>query len=1081
MRYERLHARDVAGAREGILDLIQNNPRSNITIYFHGWNGFGATAVLRSIPQALVTMRDPPPKLCFDKKIYIDCSTWESKRVMQRKITEELKLDQRTRAMFEEQDEEDDFNGVDHVSRDVVWEVSAVIEESLRGSRIIVVFLNGSNNGEVITLSDFGIPEYYCTIVWTFSRRFVTMDEFQYLKDIAKLGESLRRTNLLIYTLNKPTGLSDSQLNALLYEEAASIVARYPFMQDMGLNMVTECWRYGFFLRRSSHSTIGLDWAAHAPNFWVCDGVIQGDRAREISNALESEISYGGDSSLLNEVFARMMQHSETSHLVVEHEEDHKSIKTYAKRPYRWIFVTSKNKIVQDNMQTIVARASSIFLAFDRTIGAPRLPNALFKQCNRLGVLVLSGCAFSFGSPPFLHCLTLRFLGLSNCTHQNNPTQHEEGDSVTKWACLHSLWVLDLRYTDWGEILSDEKTGLMTNLTELSIEGVRCWQYASQLQKRLPCLQRLRIIKPARHQEHAVSMDMDSSFVNKKKLEILDLSGNSNMKKLPAGLAAEASRLEVLVLDGCDELQDVVLHNCLLRSFSFDGYGSASHWMASTGKLPPMSSRPEASSAGGKKDAKTSKISLKGCTRLDKLFLRGLPNLVELDLSGCAIKVLDFGAMVVDVPKLKRLFLLGCECLRAIKWGSVEQQSKLLLQLICIDIRPGTWGMRSPSLGTHQESSRLQVHAVITDARLARSLWTLVDRTNKDGCCFNISITTSSSASSDEVDLKPEATESKETMVGSSDQRSRCVVAAGGLYGDVSTKVADDGLLSSSMMQAFPQDPMEQLDRHIEIGDGSRHVQSEAEVSDPNYANNLAMVRYTQSLHVHDVSTCTNTMPIAYWLSLRRCRVERCPNLLAVFPPNTHEVYGKLETIRSSDLLAARCIWSKGVIELDLPRFKSLQHLHLRRCPSLQFALAMGSPSFFPSLETLHIIHCGGLRHVFVPGDEGHRHRGVQFPKLTTIHLHDVPALREICEDAKMLAPALKTIKIRGCWSLRRLPALKGRKPGRRRPTVEVEKDVWDKLDWDGVDAGHHPSLYKAPVHSRYYKKGCMLRGTVLR
>jgi hypothetical protein len=137
----------------------------------------------------------------------------------------------------------------------------------------------------------------------------------------------------------------------------------------------------------------------------------------------------------------------------------------------------------------------------------------------------------------------------------------------------------------------------------------------------------------------------------------------------------------------------------------------------------------------------------------------------------------------------------------------------------------------------------------------------------------------------------------------------------------------------------------------------------------------------------------------------------------------------------------------------------------------------MGERPSFPSLETLHIIHCGNLRHVFVPRDEKYQHTSVDFPKLTTIHLHDLPALRKICEAAEMLAPALETIKIRGCWSLRRLPALKGRhKPGKRRPAVEIEKDVWDALEWDG----HHSSLYEAPVHSRYYKRRT-LRTTVLR
>ncbi|KAJ1266859.1 hypothetical protein BS78_07G011600 [Paspalum vaginatum] len=306
------------------------------------------------------------------------------------------------------------------------------------------------------------------------------------------------------------------------------------------------------------------------------------------------------------------------------------------------------------------------------------------------------------------------------------------------------------------------------------------------------------------------------------------------------------------------------------------------------------------------------------------------------------------------------------------------------------------------------------------------------------------------------------------TVIGSSDQRRYDASAKTGLYGDVSIKMGD----GATPMQAFPQGPVGQLDHHIEIE------------MNPYGGNFPRLIWYnTQSLHVHDVSTYGNTMPSLYLDSLVWCRVERCPNLHTVFPPGSEEYNGKLETVWASDLLMARCIWSKGFISdyAKSPRSKSLRHLHLRRCPSLQFALAMGFPSSFPSLETLHIIHCSSLRHVFVPGDEKHQHPSVEFPKLTTIHLHDVPALREICEAAVMVAPALETIRIRGCWSLRRLPSLKGREPGtRRKTTVKIEKDVWDALEWDGVDVEHHPSLYEALVHSRHYKRR-MLRITVLR
>ncbi|KAF7092756.1 hypothetical protein CFC21_095214 [Triticum aestivum] len=74
-----------------------------------------------------------------------------------------------------------------------------------------------------------------------------------------------------------------------------------------------------------------------------------------------------------------------------------------------------------------------------------------------------------------------------------------------------------------------------------------------------------------------------------------------------------------------------------------------------------------------------------------------------------------------------------------------------------------------------------------------------------------------------------------------------------------------------------------------------------------------------------------------------------------------------------------------------------------------------------------------------------------------------------------MLAPKLETIKIRGCWSLGRLPTV-----AKQYPEVDCENDWWDNLEWDEGGVNHHPSLYK-PTHSRYYKKAQLPRGTVLR
>jgi hypothetical protein len=42
-----------------------------------------------------------------------------------------------------------------------------------------------------------------------------------------------------------------------------------------------------------------------------------------------------------------------------------------------------------------------------------------------------------------------------------------------------------------------------------------------------------------------------------------------------------------------------------------------------------------------------------------------------------------------------------------------------------------------------------------------------------------------------------------------------------------------------------------------------------------------------------------------------------------------------------------------------------------------------------------------------------------KFSKLKDIHLHDLPSLQEICA-ARMYAPMLESVYLRGCWSLSR-------------------------------------------------------------
>jgi hypothetical protein len=111
--------------------------------------------------------------------------------------------------------------------------------------------------------------------------------------------------------------------------------------------------------------------------------------------------------------------------------------------------------------------------------------------------------------------------------------------------------------------------------------------------------------------------------MDKKNLEILDLSGNREMENLSACFSM-ANSIQMIILDCCDGLENVIVPDRLrssLRSFSFDGYGPATHWMSSL-KLPLKSPEPEQPSDADKRDVKISMISLQGCTQLENFRAR---------------------------------------------------------------------------------------------------------------------------------------------------------------------------------------------------------------------------------------------------------------------------------------------------------------------------------------------------------------------------------------------------------------------------------------------------------------------------
>uniref|UniRef100_A0A0D9W523 NB-ARC domain-containing protein n=1 Tax=Leersia perrieri TaxID=77586 RepID=A0A0D9W523_9ORYZ len=447
-------------AVQRILDYFVDNQRDTRVIYFDGWRGFGASAVLRAVADQLAS-----PEACLelrlDKVIHIDCSTWKSPRAMQRAIAVELKLDS-VMEFLDEADEEDDLNGVDEGSRGEIMSITDVIDRTLRDQRLLFIFHNGS--GDYIYPINFGIPQLGIIhghfVLWTFRRRF------EGTGDYSKIKNKVKNTQLFAYETSYDIAINEL-LFPVLQKEATAIAANHLCMREINQERrIVHCCLYELFLYLCLPKNLENDGAARASAYWMCDDNIQHDQLWEISSALSKEIKWGLEASLLDEVWRGPIESSTENSICCQRFKDtdfgghHMS--------YPWITITASGILESHHLGSKTEGASSYLIAPERLNAPLVLADGLFDQLDNLQVLQLSYCFFCFASPPFIDCKNIRFLGLYHC--ENNITCKQS--DLRKWQFLRSLLVLDLIYTCWYEVLSKCITDLFVNLRELNIVGV---------------------------------------------------------------------------------------------------------------------------------------------------------------------------------------------------------------------------------------------------------------------------------------------------------------------------------------------------------------------------------------------------------------------------------------------------------------------------------------------------------------------------------------------------------------------------------------------------------------------------------
>ncbi|GJN07273.1 hypothetical protein PR202_ga25092 [Eleusine coracana subsp. coracana] len=1048
----------ISGAVEQILDELKEDERSSSgrhnVIYFDGWDGLGASAVLRAVGQAAASQENQHRRrglgLEFSHIFHIDCSKWVSRRAMQRVIAEQLKLPVSVMELMDAQDVEDDYQGVSKRSRAEMPQVSGAIYEHIiqklaMNRRFLVIFHNGSN--EELDLNSFGFPlSGYSRnkVLWSFQGRFRAFPK-------TKVDRALRNARVTTTDVVISAATSPPEKNSIALEwEAEDVqceIIKFGGTYRCNLWAAESFFLLMLRLRGMGNHFDDYDLATHGFNYWVCEDSHIKLRQKQFTETDDPADTLWRSCDALYQEMRLDEEYYRNPRLPSSVFRSFLEIKPYWSSP------------TYGFMRVLISEYE-------------RFPKDMFQNFNLLSVLKLSACTFHRRSPPFLCCDRLRFLHLDHCIAVETdfiPTVAEDTRQF-----LQRLWVLDVRYSK-GAFLVIEEMEFMTQLRELIVMGERPLDEEDLQRPILPNIRRLRV------KDSSLSRIVEQDEFPERSSETVVLSGRDKMELLEFSgvhvsgerrLSVESSLLETIILTGPTDMKE---------------------------------------------------ISLTGCAKLKNLFLsESFPDLGSICIAGTALETLDLSTVMA--PKLYGLYLLHCTKLCAILWPPLaEGKRKRYLDKLHVDTTQKEGANTTAISENHTTGREFDWHICARDARILRSLEPVKDYFGPNDALVEIL-----SPSHCDVDTGSgqQHVQVKLNQLMDTAKYADVVVNLMDINRKQEQGTKEGSSNAPAIMCICPSPPsVPSQGCYIHIQDNTSRTRPQAaSITLPGF-----ICDGTKVLHVHDslhiIRILTPTFTSTAWNKLEWCRVEECPKLECVFSPELVEVpegndietvsmFKKLRVTWASHLLNARYIWKCSVSSeawLDGGTFADLTLLHLYCCPRMIHVLHCPLPmdmdedmdrfKTFDRLETLEIMWCGDLSVAFhfnntafelvhnssasptyihspaydVLASElsDFQNYRIWFPKLKHIYLHELPQLRNICNNGLLVsAPELETIKIRGCWSLRILPIVWSNNVVQ----CDCEKEWWSRLKWESEE---HASHYK-PIHPRYYKK-TILRGSVLR
>nr|CAD1841175.1 unnamed protein product [Ananas comosus var. bracteatus] len=676
---------------------------------------------------------------------------------------------------------------------------------------------------------------------------------------------------------------------------------------------------------------------------------------------------------------------------------------------------------------SVYGNISSIFWNFEWTHRA--LPDRFFERFSNVRVLDLSGCIVGPIDSSFVHLRNLRMLKMERCQVTGERSSVNASPRLLAQEGLggpilfDSLWVLILYNSDADKFLSAGKAfDSMPNLHKFDLTDKTFAFPLLGARKGLGSLRKLRINCPV------------------VQLEGIDEGFFQHMHKF----LSMAINLKKLILDNCDWLESLNLNHlpATIKTVSLRSCTSLQ-------EVEPAdpTSLPNLKTFRLSESVLITKLCLQGCRKLENVDLQELLKLEELNLSCTAVKVLKFfdeESRPYNLPRLKQLYLLGCEQLCRVvlgKEGELPSLDELYLDNYnntcgvdrCLESFKNQTEHYDTTTGiSHDADGRVfQAHVVVRDVRLFRSLKRAfpahLDRTRAR---IHIHVKCSSTIKRGDITY----TTTKPGARTTSTTKSSPLIVS-----NLSTPRYADALaaMKDHRRPHRPSPPAMPLNNHIEV-DGGNHRSLTEEESFRRF------MRFAESLFVHE-----NTSAIAANVSMSslKCfRIENCPNMEVVFADwdkGGRNVLVKLESMWLSHLPRLDAICKRGIMIVP-ESYSQLKHIYLEFCTRLKYVLpSLSEPC---NLETIDIRYCGDLTAIFTDYDDDEEKRGAipkLLPKLRSLHLEELPKLQHIYKP-NICAPSLQDIVIRGCSSLRKL-SLFDRSDGRSKRVVKIscEKDWW--------------------------------------